>query len=127
MRGNKKAVLLFEVVFVVFFVSIIAVFLFRGYGNFIKTGKRASAYLNLALLAEQEILDLKIREAKGELSEEMEVGGQLGEDLSWQLSAEETQYGALKKCLLQIRDDKNKKILDTIVYLKIEEGPEAEE
>lgn len=55
----KKSFLLLEVSLVVLVVSIISVFIFRGFANFKKAAQQSSAYQKLILLSEQKIWDLK--------------------------------------------------------------------
>ncbi|MBN3039511.1 MAG: hypothetical protein JW867_00110, partial [Candidatus Omnitrophica bacterium] len=65
---QKRGLLLFEVVVVVLLVSLISLFFFRGYGVFLKAGKKSLDYLNLCLFLEEKIFKLQVEEAENKLS-----------------------------------------------------------
>ena len=60
-----KAILLFEVMIVAALVSIGSIFLFRGYGNFIKAGNESMNYLKLMALSEEKIWNHAVEDSVG--------------------------------------------------------------
>lgn len=121
MRG-KKGVLLFEVAFVVLLVSIISLFLFRGYGLFLKTGKKSLDYLKLMLISEEKAWDLQREEKKKPLPEDIEMSGSFRDGgFNWSLQTEDFGYGNLKKGVLSVNyQDQRKTSLDMVIFLKFE-------
>ncbi|MFH1504735.1 MAG: hypothetical protein ABIH08_05060 [Candidatus Omnitrophota bacterium] len=119
----KKGILLFEVVFVVLIVSIISLFLFRGYGIFSKAARRNLDCLKLMMLSEEKIWDLQaIEKADGELSSNMERQGDFElSPFSWNLAIEESGYGRLKRGTVEIkRNDKQAPAFETVFFLNFE-------
>ena len=80
----KRGALLFEVALAVFLVSIISLFLFRGYSVFTKAAKKKETYLKLVSLSQEKFCDLQIKEKSAELSEDIERQGSL-DSYQWQL------------------------------------------
>ena len=119
---SKKAILLLEVVFVTLLVSIISLFLFRGYSLFIKAEKKGMNYLRLLLLGQEKIWDLQVKEKRFEISDSMEKEGSFTLPLfKWNLNLEDTYFSNLKKCTLKIKSEKDKqKPLDLVIYLNAE-------
>ncbi len=54
-----KAILLLEVAIVILVTTVIALFLFRGYGIFIHAQKKSSGYLQLSLESERQLWQLR--------------------------------------------------------------------
>jgi hypothetical protein len=116
----KKGVLLFEIVFAILLVSIISLFLFRGYSIFIKSGRRGLDYLRLVITSEEKIWDLELKEKNDEIVSDMQFEGDIDSDFNWQLSLEDTEYDNFKKGFLKIDYTKRKISLDTVIYLNTE-------
>lgn len=119
--GIKKGILLFEVAFVVLLVSVISLFMFRGYGLFIKTAKKSMNYLKLALVSERQIWELQEQEANNEITNNMETSGDIDSDFSWGLVLEDTGYDNFKQGTLRVESVKAGESLDTIIYLNMAE------
>jgi len=114
---KNKAILLIEVMLVVLVVSIASLFLFRGYGIFLKTGRKSLDYLKLALSSEKIMWDLQLKESNEEINEDMQKQGDLDSGFSWNIELEDTDYEILKKIVLQIVPENRKAFLDTTIYL----------
>jgi len=82
----KGGVLLFEVAFVMLLVSIISLFLFRGYSTFIKAGRKNSNCLKLILIAEEKIWDLELKEKNGQIANEPEKANSDMSLFRWQIN-----------------------------------------
>lgn len=118
LRLRLKGFLLFEVAFVALLISLASVFLFRGYGVFLRIGAKSADYLKLITLAEKKIFDLEIEEKKAPLSPDIETSGSFDSEYSWQLAAEDSEYDNFKKARLTVNSTaKRKHSLDTLVYL----------
>ncbi len=123
----KKGIVLFEVAFVVLLVSIISLFLFKGYSLFIKAGRKSLDYLNLVLLCEEKNWDLEIKERNNKINEELEKEGDFDTpSYNWQLNLENIMYSGLedsensnlKKGILKVNHiDKRRVSLDMTLYL----------
>lgn len=121
----KKAVLLFEAVFTVLIVSIISLFLFRGYSIFLKAAKKNMGYLKAMELCEEKIWDFQaIERSEGELSLNMEKQGDFKSlPFGWSLEIEDTDYEGLKKTTVEVkRKDRPAAAFSGIFFLKFKEG-----
>lgn len=118
----KNGILLFEVAFVVLLVSIISLFLFRGYGLFLKTGRKSLDYLKLTLLGEEKAWDLQREEKKKTPWADIEMSGRFGEEgFSWNLQTEDAGYANLKKGILSVNvQEQRKTSWDMVFFLKFE-------
>jgi hypothetical protein len=119
----KKGILLFEVAFVVLLVSIISLFLFRGYSVFLKAGRKSLDYLKLIMLSEAKIWDLQMEEKSSELVIDMEKQGDFKTPFfSWQLGIEEAGYEEVKKTVLKVTyENKRKTSLDIVNFFTFQE------
>ena len=116
----KKSVALFEVAIVVLLVSLASVFLFRGYGVFIKVGKRNTDYIHLALLTDEKFWELQLQEKNREPIADLEGQGTFNSVFSWKFSFEDSEFSDLKKGRLTTHYEERKESLDTIMYFFIE-------
>ena len=126
LQGNRKAVVLFEVALAVLIVSLISLFLFRGYHLFLKTGRRSLDYLKMTLLTEEVVWGLHDKQAQNELTDEVAGQGVCSDDgYVWQVATEETEYEGLTKISIAIvKDKKNPVSFDSFVYVKQAVAPE---
>ena len=114
---SKKAILLFEILIVVTLVSIASVFLFRGYGTFVKMGRKSLDYLRLILFCEEKMWDLEMAERAGQDFSEIQEEGDFGPQFRWDLNISDTEYEKLKKGTVKISRPKRKTYYDAIIYL----------
>lgn len=126
---NKKALFLFEVAFVVLIVSVLSLFIIRGYGIFIKVAKKSFDYTNILYFIDNKICQLSIQEEKGEISEDLEKEGVFGDSRAWSLEMQDTDYQGLTRVRLNIlQGNKSQSNFDLVVYLnKKEQKFEKEE
>jgi len=117
---NKKAVVLFEVMLAALLVSLISVFLFRGYSILLSVAKKSSDYLKLMEFSEKKIWDLREAERSDLLFLNIPRTGNFDSGVySWNLSLEESNYGNLKKTIIEIKsEDQKAAVFDTIFFLK---------
>jgi hypothetical protein len=115
----KKSVLLFEVAIVVLLVTLSTLFLFRGYGIFLKVGRKSLDYIALVFYSEQKLCDIQlIEETAGGVSPDiMEKEGDFDSSFSWNMHFEEIGFSQLQKCVLETRYAKRNESLDMIYYL----------
>ncbi|MBU1122203.1 MAG: hypothetical protein ABIH71_05215 [Candidatus Omnitrophota bacterium] len=123
MKSNK-GILLFEVAFVVLLVSIISLFLFRGFGVFLKAGRKSLDYLKLSSLVEEKFWDLEMIEAKdGFLSKDVASRGEFERiPFKWNMNLVTVDDSSLNKCILKIERQGNRKLsLDAIIFVSVKE------
>ena len=117
---SQRGVLLFEVAFVVLLVSVISLFLFRGYGIFSKAGRKSLAYIRLVLLSQEKAWDFELLEKKGEITLRTQTSGDFEAPFSWQMKLEDTGRDNFKKGTLKISSSARGDYLDTVMYLNTE-------
>ncbi|MFH1771789.1 MAG: hypothetical protein ABH872_03140 [Candidatus Omnitrophota bacterium] len=115
---NKKSVLLFEVAIVVLLVSLASLFLFRGYGVFIKTGRKSLVYLKLISLAEEKIWDLKLKNCSGVKLSEIAASGEFDGGFSWRIDFTDTDFENIKETRVTVRNIKNNISFDSVLFLE---------
>ncbi len=124
MKNYKRAIALFEVSFVVLLVSIISVFIFRGYRIFIKTSKKSSDYLNLIRFSEDKFWDLQMQQAREGFSEDDIDTSGISDDgrYEWNLDLNSSESSNITALHLQTSSRKpgSKTVFDSILYLEVE-------
>ena len=123
---SKKAILLFEILLVVTLVSIASVFLFRGYGTFIKMGRKSLDYLRLIIFCEEKMWDLELAERNGEAFNEIASEGDFGQEFRWELTLGDTGYEKLKESTVKISRPRRRTFYDCFIYLKEEQEEDQE-
>lgn len=120
---RRKGILLFEVVFVMLMVSVISVFLFRGYGLFLKTSRKSNEYVRLILLSEEKLWELHMKESNDEINKDLRKTGECSlTGFSWNLTLDDTD-SQLKKCTVVVGHNDRIR-LDTVVYLRAKKEEE---
>ncbi|UCD15543.1 MAG: hypothetical protein JSV34_00390 [Candidatus Omnitrophota bacterium] len=120
----RKGILLFEVAFVVLLVSIISLFLFRGFGVFLKAARKGCDYLKLSELSEAKIWDLQmVEESTKFLPPDTQRQGDFEQmPFSWRLELLDSGYPNLNKGVMKVNyEEKTKLSFDTVVFFKVEE------
>lgn len=120
MRKNKNASLLFEVSLAVLLVSIISVFLFRGYTIFSRAGKKSRDYLKLVTLSEEKFWDLQVQEKKNLLTPDMQKQGNFPGFDSWSISLEDEELPESLKGMIITVTLQDNIALDTRGYFNFE-------
>lgn len=117
----KKGMLLFEVAFVVLLMSVISLFLFRGFAVFLKAGRKSGEYLKLSSLLEEKIWELEKLSANAGLSpENIELTGEFEQvPFKWSLAFQESGYSGLNKCVLKTEQQgERKSVFDAVMFFK---------
>lgn len=126
----RRGVLLFEVALVVLLVSIISMFLFRGYHVFLKSGRKSMDYLRMVLLSDQKMCQLQNKEKSKDPSLYIERDGDFDyPSYSWHLDMEDMEENSnLTRGILKVNyRGKRESSFDTIIYLnKAESNPQTQ-
>ena len=121
---HKKSIALFEVAFVALVVSMLSIFIFRGYRIFIKTSRKSSDYLNLICLSEKKFSDLQLKDYKGELSQgAIDTSGDFADtDYGWNLEINLDNTANITVFGLKAARQKGftKTAFDSMLYLEVE-------
>ena len=115
---NKNGISLVEVMLATFLVSLISVFLFRGYHSFVKTLKKSENYFQVATVSEQVIWDLRFKMLTDK--ESFDFADSPQEIIASDIDIASTVFNNCKAHVIKCRDvRKDKVIFDTKTFLLV--------
>ncbi len=120
-KAPKSGVLLFEVAFVVMIVSIMSVFLFRGYATFTKVARKSLDYIKLVLVSDAKIWDLELEEYNAAVTKDMHKEGDFDTGFRWRIILGDTDHVNFKRTRLTIDSTNRAESFDRMLYLKSED------